>query len=49
MYEEKPVIKMLRFKFDMGHWSRMYTKIRLIISLRAVEGELYILLKLWLI
>jgi len=47
IYEEKPVIKIMKYKFDMGLWSRLYIKIRLILSLRAVEGELFILLMIW--
>ena len=46
MFEEKPVIKMLRYKFDRRNLMNMYGKLRLIISLRAVEGELFILLLL---
>ena len=47
IYEEKPVIKIMQYKFDMGLWSRLYIKIRLILSLRAVDGELFIMLLIW--
>jgi hypothetical protein len=44
MYEEKTVIKRLRYKFDKRALKEIYDKLDIILGLRAVSKELFILL-----
>ena len=44
MYEEKTVIKRLRYKFDIRGRKEICDKLGIILSLRAVSKELFILL-----